>query len=80
MTRIWRAPTPAVEGIYFKNISLKTVAGNAVYLCGLPEAHFKDIRLENVKAHGKYGIRTKNIDGLRLINTDIIGEAGQGEC
>lgn len=72
--------TPAVEGIYFKNISLKTVAGNAVYLCGLPEAHFKDIRLENVKAHGKYGIRTKNIDGLRLINTDIIGEAGQGEC
>lgn len=66
--------TPVVEDIYFKDISLRTIAGNAVYLCGLPEAHFKNICLENVKAHGKYGMRSKNIDGLRLINTDISGE------
>lgn len=66
--------TPVVEDIYFKNISLKTVAGNAVYICGLPESHFKNICLENVKARGKYGMKTKNIDGLRLVNTDIRGE------
>lgn len=66
--------TPVVEGIYFKDISLTTVAGNAVYLCGLPEAHFKNICLENVRARGKYGMKYKNIDGLQLINTDISGE------
>lgn len=66
--------TPVVEDIYFKDISLETVAGNAVYLCGLPESHFKNICLENVKAYGKYGMKSKNIDNLRLINTDIRGE------
>lgn len=71
--------TPVVEDIYFKDISLETIAGNAVYLYGLPEAPFKNIYLENVKAHGKYGIKTKNIDNLRLINTDISGECQEGE-
>lgn len=66
--------TPVVEDIYFKDISLTTVAGNAVYLCGLPESHFKNICLENVRARGKYGMKYKNIDGLRLINTDVSGE------
>lgn len=66
--------TPVVEDIYFKDISLETIAGNAVYLCGLPESHFKNICLENVRARGKYGMKYKNIDGLRLIDTDISGE------
>ncbi len=66
--------TPVVEDIYFRDIVLETIAGNAVYLCGLPEAHFRNICLENVKAHGKYGIKTKNIDGLRLVNADISGD------
>ncbi len=66
--------TPVVEDIYFKGISLRTAAGNAVYLCGLPESHFKNVCLENVRAYGKYGIRSKNIDNLRLVNTDISGE------
>lgn len=63
--------TPEVDGIYFKNISVNTVAGNAVYLCGLPEKPFKNIYLENVKARGKYGMVTKNIDNLQLINVDV---------
>ncbi len=71
--------TPVVEDIYFKDISLETIAGNAVYLYGLPEARFKNIYLENVKARGKYGIKTKNIDNLRLIDTDISGECQEGD-
>ena len=65
---------PKVDGIYFKNIDIKTVGGNAVYLCGLPERHFKNVFLENVKAHGRYGIKHKNIDNLKLINVDITAE------
>ncbi len=71
--------TPIVEDIYFKDITLRTVAGNAVYLCGLPEAHFRNICLENVTAHGKYGLRSKNIDNLQLIDTNITGDCGDVE-
>ncbi len=66
--------TPKVDGIYFKNIDIKTVGGNAVYLCGLPERHFKNVFLENVKAHGRYGIKHKNIDNLKLVNVDITSD------
>lgn len=66
--------TPAVDGIYFKDITVDTVAGNAVYLCGLPECPFKNVYLENVTAHGKYGMKVKNIDNLQLINTDVTGD------
>lgn len=71
--------TPVVDGIYFKDITVDTVAGNAVYLCGLPEMPFKNIYLENVRAHGKYGMRVKNIDNLQLINTDVSGDEDQEE-
>lgn len=63
--------TPAVDGIYFKNITHRTVGGNAVYLCGLPERHFKNIYFENVKAHGRHGMKVKNIDNLQLLDVDI---------
>lgn len=66
--------TPIVDGIYFKDITVDTVAGNAVYLYGLPEAPFKNVYLENIKAHGKCGMKVKNIDNLQLINTDITGD------
>lgn len=65
--------TPVVEDICFKDLTLDTIAGNAVYLCGLPERHFKNIRFENVKARGKHGIKAKNINELQLIDTDITG-------
>lgn len=66
--------TPVVDGIYFKDITVDTVAGHAVYLCGLPESPFKNIYLENVRAHGKYGMKVKNIDNLQLINTEVSGD------
>lgn len=65
--------TPVVEDICFKDLTLDTIAGNAVYLCGLPERHYKNIRFENVKARGKHGIKAKNINELQLIDTDITG-------
>lgn len=66
--------TPVVEGIYFKDITVDTVAGHAVYLCGLPERPFKNIYLVNVRAHGKHGMKVKNIDNLQLINTEVSGD------
>lgn len=66
--------TPVVDGIYFKDITVDTVAGNAIYLCGLPEMPFKNIYFENVRARGKYRMKVKNIDNLQLINTDVSGD------
>ena len=65
--------TPVVDGIYFKDITVDTVAGNAVYLCGLPEMPFRNIYLENVTAHGRYGIKVKNIENFQMVNTHISG-------
>lgn len=66
--------TPVVDGIVFKDITLETSAGNAVYLCGLPERLFKNVRFENVKAKGKTASVIENIEGLELIDTEISGE------
>lgn len=63
--------TPIIENIYFKDITLSTEAGNAIYLCGLPENRFRNIYMENVKAHGKYGMKVKNIDNLQMVNVDV---------
>lgn len=66
--------TPVVDGIYLKDITVDTIAGNAIYLYGLPEMPFKNIYLENVRAHGKYGMKVKNIDNLQMINVDITSD------
>lgn len=63
--------TPCVDGISLKNITSETIAGNAIFLCGLPEAPFKNIRLENVKAHGKFGMVKHNLENWEFINTEI---------
>ena len=63
--------TPVVDGIYMKNITVDTTAGNAVYLCGLPEAPYKNVYLENVTARGKTGMITKNIENLVKINVKV---------
>lgn len=68
--------TPVVDGIYFKDITIETVAGNAVYLCGLPERPFRNVCLENVQAHGKYGTKTKNIEGLQMTNVNVTCSQG----
>lgn len=66
--------TPVAENITLKNITLDTDAGNAIYLCGLPEMPYRNFRLENVKAHGKYGMKTKNMENLDLINVEVTAE------
>lgn len=66
--------TPVVDGIYFKNITIDTAAGNAVYLCGLPESPFKNVRLENIRAHGRYGMKIKNIDNLQELNVNVTSD------
>lgn len=63
--------TPVIENVELKNITVDTIEGHAIYLCGLPEAYLKNIRLENIKAKAPYGIYRKNIEGLELINVDV---------
>lgn len=67
--------TPVVDGIFFKDITLETVGGTAVYMCGLPEMPFKNVYLENVKAHGKYGMKVKNIHNLQQVNVTVTGDS-----
>ena len=63
--------TPVVEGIYMKDITVDTISGNAIYLCGLPEMPYRDFYLENITAHGKYGMKVKNIENLQLSNVNV---------
>ena len=66
--------TPEVDGITLKNITLETTAGNAIYICGLPEKHYKNVRLENIRAHGKRGMIKANLDGAEFINVDVTSD------
>lgn len=63
--------TSTIRNISFRNITLKTVAGNAIYMVGLPENCLKDISLENVNAVGRYGLKAMNIEGLELIHVVV---------
>ncbi len=66
--------TPVMEDIYLKDITVETVAGYAVYLCGLPESHARNLFLENIKAHGQYGLFSKNIDESHMKNVYITSD------
>ncbi len=63
--------TPEVNGIYMKNLTVDTTAGNAVYICGLPEAPYKNIFLENVTARGIGEPVIKNTENLKTIGVKI---------
>lgn len=67
--------TPIVDGVYMKNITVDTIAGNAIYLYGLPEMPYRNFYLENITAHGKYDMKVKNIENLKLINVNVTGDA-----
>ena len=69
--------TSAVKNITLKNITSETVAGNAVFIAGLPESPVKDLTLENVTVHGKYGMKLYNIDGLTLKNVSVTADEGE---
>lgn len=78
-----RHPEPVGEGtsvirnILFKNISVETTAGNAVYLAGLPEMPLENICLENVEAKGRYGMKAANIRGLCMKNVAVTAQEGE---
>jgi exo-poly-alpha-galacturonosidase len=63
--------TSIIRGITFKNIILDTITGNAIYLAGLPESPLQNIKLENVNAIGRYGLKAYNIVGLELTNVSV---------
>lgn len=63
--------TAKIKDILFKNIELDTVAGNAIYLTGLPESLLENVHLENIQAIGKYGMKANNIRGLVMKNVSV---------
>ena len=69
--------TPVMDGIYFKNIELDTIGGNAVYLCGLPESPLENIYFENVRARGTRGITVMNTKSVEMKNTVITAESAE---
>lgn len=64
--------TPCVKDLVFRNVEVDTVAGNAIYLVGLPEMPIKNVTLDHVKAKGKNGIVMRNVEGLEQKNVSII--------
>jgi len=52
--------------ILFENVKTETVAGNGIYLCGLPEQPLEQIRLKNVKVSALHGIYVRNVVGLEM--------------
>ena len=68
--------TPLIRNVLFQNITLDTVAGNAIYLTGLPESPLENIRLENVTAIGKHGFIANNVNGLMLNNVSVEARDG----
>lgn len=69
--------TPIVDGIYLKNLTIDTKAGNAIYLCGLPERPFRNVYLENIKAHGKYGMKVSNIENFYQDKVSVSAQEGE---
>ena len=63
--------TPTVEDIIFKNITLKTVEGYGIYICGLPESPLRNVTLENVVADGPLGFYHVNIDNLQMKHVQV---------
>ncbi len=68
--------TPTIRDIVFRNITVDTTRGNAIFLAGLAENPLKNITLENVVALGKTGLKAYNIDGLTLKNVTVAAREG----
>ena len=63
--------TPAIRNITFRNVSVDTVGGSAIYICGLPEMHVQNIVLDHVKAAGRGGLIAHNVDGLVIRELEL---------
>ena len=69
--------TPVIRNITFRNIQADTVVSSAIYMVGLPEQPLENIRLENVQASGRWGMRAANIRGLVMENTSVTAREGE---
>ena len=67
--------TATIRDITFRDIEISTVAGNAIYLMGLPEQPLENITLTQVEASGKRGMIVGNVHGLHMENVDVCGGA-----
>lgn len=65
--------TPRIRSITFRNIDAETVAGNAIYIVGLPEMPLENIRLENIRAKGRFGMKINNVKGLIMEKVSVEG-------
>ena len=63
--------TPYIGKITMRNISLRSLYGKAIYICGLPERHIDGFVLENVTAQGLTGMVARNVDGLEMRNVSV---------
>ncbi len=71
--------TPAIRDIAFKNITLDTVRGYGIYLCGLPENPLRNIRLENVAGFAPHNIYENNADEIVMENIRISETEGKNK-
>ena len=60
--------TPVIRHITLRDIETSTIAGNAIFLQGLPEMHLHGVTLENVRAKGRTGLTVINADGVVMRN------------
>lgn len=64
--------TPIVKDIYFRNLSIDTIKGNAIYVCGLPESPFENIRFVNIKARCEKGLEISNASHVKIDKVSIV--------
>ena len=69
--------TPKIKNLVFRNIRLKTIAGHAIYLAGLPEAPMENVFLDCIQAEGKTGLYAENINGLNMRIVNVKAEEGE---
>lgn len=60
--------TPHIRNLTFADITTETVAGNGVYLCGLPERYIDNVTLRNVHVAAKSGVVIHNVENLGCEN------------
>lgn len=56
--------TPAIRNILVENVTSETVAGNGLYLCGLPESPLENVTIRNVKMKALHPEVIQNVTGL----------------
>tara|TARA_R110000796_G_scaffold41772_4_gene103601 strand:- start:201874 stop:203562 length:1689 start_codon:yes stop_codon:yes gene_type:complete len=63
--------TPSFRNIFMKNIKV-SASETAAFFMGLPEMNLQNVRLENSVFQTKQGITAIDVDGLELINVQIV--------